>query len=173
MCLTDGLNKGEEYGLKVEDRVGPEVTVERGNITSNSIKVQVQATDKVAGMPEDTRYNYYIKESGESEYRLIGENQTNTEYTFIGLKAQTTYNIKVTTTDIVGNEGEGTVDATTREFVYTEGNIKFGQVNWANKQASVVMTNNTEYTMEYKTGLKEEIVLDNNGWKQAGGGGTE
>ena len=120
MCLTDGLNKGEDYGLKIEDREGPEVTVERGEITSNSIKVQVQATDKVSGMPEDTRYNYYIKENGEAEYRLIGENQPNTEYTFIGLKAQTTYNIKVTTRDIVGNEGQGTVDATTREFTYIE-----------------------------------------------------
>ena len=169
MCLTDGLNKGEDYGLKVEDREGPEVTVERGETTSNSIRVQIQATDKVSGMPEDTRYNYYIKENGEAEYRLIVENQANTEYTFIGLKAQTTYNIKVTTKDIVGNEGQGTVDATTREFTYIEGNIKFGQVNWANKQASVVMTNNTEYEMEYKTGLQEEITPDNNGWTKAQG----
>ena len=108
ICLTDGRNKGEDYFVEVKDEEGPQVTVERGVVTANSIAVNVKAIDNISGMPENAQYNYYIKTSEEGEYRLIGENQPSATYVYRDLKAQTTYNIKVTTKEIVGNEGEGT-----------------------------------------------------------------
>ena len=118
-------------------------------------------------MAENTRYNYYIKKEGEEEYRLIGENIEETRYTYGGLEAQTTYNIKVTATDKIGNEGQGTVDATTEEFIYQQGDVQFGDLVWENKEARVTITNNTNNTMEYLIGLKNEIDLQNGEWQTA------
>lgn len=150
MCLTDGRNRGEEYGLQVIDRDGPEITVTRGKITTNSITVNVEAEDKGSGLPQGNTYKYYIKSSNESDYRLIKEGESNTTFTFTGLTAQTTYNIRVTTTDLVGNEGKGEIDATTNEFTYVTGNIEFSEIRWENKLANVTLTNNTANAMEYK-----------------------
>ena len=167
MCLTDGRNRGEDYRLEVTDREGPQVTVERGLVSSNSITVNVQATDRISGMPANAQYNYYIKTSEEGEYKLIAENQTSTTYTFRELTAQTTYNIRVTTRDIVGNEGEGTLDVTTNEFSYITGNISISNAVWSEKLASVTLTNNTEYIMEYKViEAGEEIDLGGT-WERA------
>lgn len=154
ICLTDGRNRGEDYQVKVEDHEGPQVTVSKTATTSNSITVKVDANDTGSGMSADAKYNYYIKANEEKEYRLISGNDVNTAYTFTGLKAQTTYNIKVTTSDVIGNQGEGTVDATTNEFSYQTGNISFSSIRWANKEASIDLTNNTNFQMQYKTILK-------------------
>ena len=167
ICLTDEVNKGEDYGIVIRDNEGPIIDIERQNITSNSITVNVKAQDTGAGMPQEVVYNYYIKESNEEEYRLVGPGVADVTYTYGALKAQTTYNIKVTTTDLIGNQGEGTTDATTQEFVYVKGNIEFGNINWANKQASVGVTNNTEYQMEYKVILKGEEIELEGGWQKA------
>ena len=167
MCLTDERNRGADYGLEVTDREGPEVTVTRENVTSNSITVNVQAEDRVSGMPEGAQYNYYIKASTEDTYRLIGENKQNTTFTFTGLTAQTTYNIKVTSKDLVGNEGEGSLDVTTNEFTFITGNINIGNIIWANKEASIVLSNNTDYIMEYKVVESGEIDLSGT-WLTAG-----
>ena len=166
ISLTDGRNRGADYQINASDTEGPEVTVTRQNVKANEITVKVEAQDRVSGMPENAQYNYYIKTSQEDEYTLKAENQTSNTYTFTGLTAQTTYNIKVTTKDIVGNEGEGTVNATTNEFTYAEGNIKIGTVTWSNKEASLTLTNNTEYTMEYKVTQNGEIELEG-GWTTA------
>ena len=166
MCLTDGRNKGEDYYLEVLDKEGPEVVVERGMVGSNNIAVNVKAEDKVSGMPESVRYNYYIKTNEETEYRLVGENRSETTYVFTGLIAQTTYNIKVTTEDVVGNEGEGRIDITTNEFTYITGNIEISDATWSEKLASIKLTNNTSNMMEYKV-IEEGEEIDLGGtWER-------
>ena len=161
ICLTDGRNKGADYEIDVTDNEGPIVTITRESVTANAITVKVDAKDQASGMGTGAKYNYYIKEDGEEEYRLIGENQTSTSYTYGGLKAQTLYNIRVTTSDILGNPGEGTLDVTTNDFTYVTGNISVGNTVWANKVASIILTNNTENQMEYKIiPSGQEISLD-------------
>ncbi len=167
ICLTDGRNRGEEYGLQVIDKDGPEVTVSRGTITTNSITVNVKAQDKGAGLPQGNTYKYYIKSNNETDYRLVKEGETNTTFTYTGLTAQTTYNIRVTTTDLVGNEGKGEIDATTNEFTYVTGNIEFSEIRWENKSANVTLTNHTQNTMEYKVILNGTEVDLGGTWQKA------
>ena len=167
ICLSDGRNQGEDYELKMEDHEGPQVTLTRTTTTSNSITVKVDAKDTGSGMPADAKYKYYIKANEETEYRLISENNINTAYTFTGLKAQTTYHIKVTTSDVIGNEGEGTLNATTNEFTYQQGNIVFSSIRWTNKIASVDLTNHTENQMQYKVIPKGEAINFEGTWETA------
>ena len=64
--------------------------------------------------------------------------------------------------DIIGNKGEGTLNATTVEFEYEQGNITFENTKWEQKQAKVTVNNNTEYEMQYQVVRNiEEINLDN------------
>ncbi len=85
-------------------------------------------------MADNPTYTYYIKKEGEKEYGE-GVQVQSAEYTFQNLTAQTTYNIKVEVEDIIGNKGEGTLNATTVEFEYEQGNITFENTKWnKNKQ---------------------------------------
>ena len=161
ISLTDGRNYGEYYGVKVQDNEGPVVKVLRKNTTTNKITVEVEAEDGNAGMADNPTYTYYIKKDGEKEYGE-GVQVQNAEYTFQNLTAQTTYNIKVEVEDIIGNKGEGTLNATTVEFEYEQGNITFENTKWEQKQAKVTVNNNTEYEMQYQVVRNiEEINLDN------------
>ena len=162
ISLTDGLNRGEDYTLNIEDKEGPQIDVSRVSVSTNSITVKVNAQDKVAGMDETVKYNYYIKTSEENDYRLIESDVTNNTYTFNGLKSQTTYNIRVSTTDILGNIGYGNIDVTTSEFSYVTGNVTFENISWENKSASVNVINNTQNGMQYKV-IKEGEEIDLNG----------
>ena len=164
MCLTDGKNQGEDYALKIEDNEGPKLSLTKQETTTNSITINVEAQDSGSGMPTEPQYNYYIKASNEENYRLVGENITSATYTYTELNSQTTYNMKVTAKDKIGNQGEGTLDATTNEFTYTNGNISFSQATWAEKKASVVITNNTEYHMQYKVIPKGEAISVEGTW---------
>ena len=169
VCLTDGRNKGEDYQMNIIDNEGPEIEVTRGLVNTNSITVNVKATDKVSGLPENIEYNYYIKESTAGEYTIVAEGEESATYKYTGLKAQTTYNVKVTTKDVIGNEGEGLLDATTNEFSLVTGNISFSNATWANKEASIGITNNTEYEMQYKVFETAEEITTEGDWETAEG----
>ena len=162
VCLTDGRNYGEYYGILVQDNAGPEVKVLRKNTTTNKITVEVEAEDTNSGVAEDATYTYYIKKEGEKEYGEGVPVQSN-EYTFENLTAQTTYNIKVEVSDIIGNKGEGSLNATTVEFEYVKGNITFENTIWENKEAKVTVNNNTEYQMQYQV-VQDLTQIDTNSW---------
>lgn len=163
-CLTDGNNKGEDATIEAKDFEGPSVNVAKQKISSNQITVNVVAQDKVSGMGTSPKYNYYIKENGTEEWILQGKDILTNTFTYTGLKAEKTYNIKVTTQDIVGNVGEGELSLTTNEFTYIKGNIQFNNVKWENKQAQVTALNNTEYTMQYKIIKDGETLEYETGW---------
>ena len=150
MVLTDGLNYGEDYELVLEDNSGPNVEITRDSVTTNSIKVNITAKDSVSGMPETPQYNYYIKQAGDANYTQVAANSTLSTYTFTGLTAGKTYNIKVTTDDILSNLGTGEATFTTPTFNYQNGNITFSSPSWNEGKATVVVTNNTNYNMQYK-----------------------
>lgn len=164
ITLTDEFNYGEFYEINVSDYEGPEISLEIRDINTNSITVSAQATDKSAGMPNTILYNYYIKKDGEEDYTLKESETSSSTYTYTELQAQSTYSIKVTAKDLIGNEGEGLQEATTRELSYTTGDITFGASTWSNNKANIIITNNTEFTLEYKVILENQEIDTSSGW---------
>src|SRR5699024_11198202 len=64
-----------------------------------------------------------------------------------------TYDIKVEVQgDNAGNKGEGTTQGTTGTVTsgLEQGAITFGGTTWSNNQASVTISTNTSYTIEYQ-----------------------
>ena len=111
-------------------------------------------------MPNPALFTYYIKEDGDDLYKPVLVGSESNTYTFTNLVSQKTYNIKVTTSDLIGNESAGLINVVTEDFVYQEGDVTFSNTVWSNKKASVTIINNTEYDMQYKVVPKgEEINL--------------
>ena len=100
----------------VEDTNGPEVTIIDTVLNGKIITVTATASDNEMGMPEPPTYNYYIKEHTENYYESVGHNTTG-EYDFSNLKAYTLYDIRVSTTDLAGNQGSATTTGQTGSLV--------------------------------------------------------
>ena len=160
--VTDGTNTLAEAYRKIEDSGKPIVTVTKiGEATSNSIAVNVQATDAESGMKENITYTYYIKESGEAdtEYEVKTEGITNASYTFTELNQNTSYDIKVVVDgDKAGNTAEGTLENETTKQVggategLKEGSIVATAPSWSNGQASIELTTDTGLQIQYQKG---------------------
>ena len=106
--LTDGKNYTINTAtLEVKDETGPTVNAATGVITINSIAIQnVTAVDNEVGMPANTQYKYYIKKSTEENYPEVASyTGQDTSYNFTGLARDTSYDIKITAQDSVGNLG--------------------------------------------------------------------
>ena len=143
---------GNTSGNEPEDTTPPTVEVEIERTTSNSITINVTATDNESGMIETPTYTYYIKKSTESIYEEKASNNTSS-HIFTDLTQETTYDIKVEVAgDNAGNTGTGTAQATTRKVTsgLEQGAITFGSTTWSNNQASVTVNTNTSYTIEYQ-----------------------
>ncbi len=153
--LTDGINAGQEASIKVEDKTAPTVTVSETGKTSNSISVRAQAEDKETGMASSPTYTYYYKVSGQpdSSYKQVSQG-TSTTCTISGLTQGTKYTVKVEVADKAGNKGAGTVDITTGTVTSgtVEGAIEFSPATWSGGTASVTISTNTSYTIEWKKG---------------------
>ena len=150
--LTDGINAGDYASTSIADGIAPNVTVNKGTTTSNSIAVSVTASDSQSGMASSLTYTYYIKKSTESSYTQKASNSS-ASYTFTGLTQGTSYNIKVEVTgDKAGNKGTGTATATTGTVTSgtTTGAITFGSTTWSSNKASITISTNTSYTIEYQ-----------------------
>ena len=61
--LTDGINSGEYASTSIKDTVSPEVSIATSNITSNSVKLTVTASDGQSGLADSGRYTYYLNTS--------------------------------------------------------------------------------------------------------------
>ena len=154
--LTDGNNVGQMISKTIEDNIAPKVVV-AGGTTSNSLKVVATAEDAESGMISSPTYTYYIKESteGEEGYEVvsgstgIGENT----YTFTGLKQGTSYDVKVEVNgDVAGNKGTGA--------------ITFTNPTWSSNKASVQVSTNTGYQIEY------QVNSTSGSWTKIASGGT-
>ena len=165
--LTDGINAGQYASTSITDKIAPSVTVNKVT-TSNSIAVNVTASDGQSGMASSLTYTYYIKKSTESAYTQKASN-SGTSYTFTGLTQGTTYNIKVEVTgDKAGNKGTGTTTATTDTVTSgtVTGAIIFGTPTWSGNKARITISTNTSYTIEY------QVNSISGTWTRVADGGT-
>ena len=178
--ITDGTdtNTSEIQQIEIKDTVLPEVSVKEDGITSSNIKVNVTVSDKESGMKENATYTYYIKESTQdsSNYQIPsgGEGITQNTYTFENLKSGTSYDIKVEVDgDNAENKGTGylTNKSTTSipggEGSLEDGTIEVGETVWADGKASIDVSADTGYNIEYQVNGTTE-----GNWTNIGNSGT-
>ena len=160
--LTDGSNVGEYATLVITDDIPPDVNIQAGVPTSNSVQLTVTATDGQSGLADSGIYTYYLNDEEKAS------NNTNA-YTYTGLTQGTRYTLKVVVKDKAGKTTEKTTEITTLSIPSgtTEGAITFGEVRWSNNKASMQITTNTSYTIEYQINGTEEGQ-----WKEIASGET-
>ena len=161
--LSDGTNITDYTSIDILDKLGPTVTVTQGNKSTNYIQVSISSSDAEWGMPDSITYNYYIKKTADGNYpQNPTHTGTETSYTFTGLIQNTSYDVKVTTNDKAGNEGEGQVTNITTDTVgeagddLKEGNIIASEPTWQNGTASITLSKGTGVasylTIQYQVG---------------------
>ena len=178
--LTDGNNHGDYATTTIQDETNPAVDVKlNGLITSRSIPVSVNASDNESGMAATPTYTYYIKQSSEedSAYKTQANstNLTTNTYTFTELTQGTSYDVKVEVTgDKANNTGTGYLAGQTTQNIpdaggpaVQEGAITFSTASWSNNKASITVSTNTSYNIEYQVGAFTE-----NSWTGIQSGGT-
>ena len=159
--LTDGVNHGEYVTVTVEDEVPPEVNVSLGSSTSNSIVVNVEATDGESGMAGSVTYTYYIKKAGEPDSSYTSPSGatdiSSDTYTFTGLEAGVSYDIKVEVkSDVAGNTGTGTLANQTTTSIpggdsaLEDGTITVSEPEWNDGKATITVGTDTDYDIEYQ-----------------------
>ena len=89
-----------------EDTTPPTVIITEGDITENSIEINVTANDPESGLASENPYIYYL--NGEEKMR-----SNSNSYTFTGLIASTQYTIKVEAYNGVGIKGEDSITIST------------------------------------------------------------
>ena len=161
--ITDGTNQSGHTSIDILDEIAPTVTVTQENVTTNSIQVSVSSSDAEWGMPDSVTYNYYIKQTSVGSYPTDPTHTgTETSYTFTGLIQNTSYDVKVTTSDKAGNPGEGQATHITTDTVggasddLKDGNIVASEPTWSNGSASITLSKGTEVasnlTIQYQVG---------------------
>ena len=177
--LWDGHNGNSYANADIKDTEVPKVSVTvEGENTSNSVTVSVQATDNESGMIESPTYTYSIKQTSEpdSSYKTPSgaSNITANSYTFTGLTQGTSYDVKVEVNgDKAGNTGTGylpnqtTGSITGGDEAIQTGAITFGNTTWSNNLASITVSTNTNYTIQYQVNGTAD-----DGWETIANGGT-
>ena len=161
--LSDGTNITDYTSIDVLDKIEPTVTVTQGGKSTNSIQVSANSSDAEWGMPNIVTYNYYIKQTSEADYPATASHTgAETSYTFTGLIQNTSYDVKVTTSDKAGNLGAGQVNNITTDTVggagddLKDGNIIASEPTWSNGSASITLSKGTgvasSLTIQYQVG---------------------
>ncbi len=161
--LSDGTNITDYTSIDVLDKLGPTVTVTQGSKSTNNIQVSVSSSDAEWGMPDSITYNYYIKKTADGNYPQDPTHTgTETSYIFTGLIQNTSYDVKVTTSDKAGNPGEGQATNITTDTVggadddLKDGNIIASDPTWSNGSASITLSKGTgvasHLTIQYQVG---------------------
>ena len=142
----------------VEDTNGPDVTIANVTVNGSEISITVSAVDHEMGMPTPPTYNYYIKPHNETYYESVGHNETG-EFTFTGLQGNTSYDIRVSTTDIAGNQGSATTNSQTGATVeiptLTPGENIFFDLN-----PSGPTSGNVDVTIRVEPQLEDPLFLE-------------
>ena len=120
----------ENATLVVTDDIAPEVEIQAGQPTSNSVSITVTAVDGQSGLADSGIYTYYLNNEQKAS------NNTNT-YTFTGLTQGTQYTLKVVVTDKAGKTTEKTTSITTLSIPAGTGAITFTNPTWSSNKASV------------------------------------
>ena len=170
--LFDGTNESKVYATTtVKDEEGPEVSVNASNITTNGATLEVTASDGESGLAETDTYQYYVDEETEAR-----ETSTNSSYNYTGLTQGIEHTLKVIVTDRAGNTTEKTTTITTTNLpggqeAVEQGIITFTNPTWASGKASVTISTNTSYTMQYQVVAGEGAIVEEN-WKTVPEGGV-
>ena len=176
--LWDGTNGSSYANADIKDTEVPQVSATAGGTTSNSVAVSVQVSDNESGMIESPTYTYSIKQTSEpdSSYKTPSgaSNITANSYTFTGLTKETSYDVKVEVNgDKAGNIGIGylanqtTGSITGGDEAIQTGAITFGNITWSNNLASITVSTNTNYTIQYQVNGTAD-----DGWETIANGGT-
>ena len=145
--LTDGTSSSGWATLDILDSIAPTLGIST-NATTSQITATVTALDNESGMPNPVTYTYSIKTA--SGAYTVAYTGPNASYTFTGLTQGTTYMVKVETQDNAGNVATKETTATTKQIPTTAGSITIGQPVWGNGVASVTITTNTSFYIEYQ-----------------------
>ena len=109
--LVEGTNTSDYAVLVVKDEIKPKInSFEAIEITSNSIKVQANATDNESGLPTTNTYKFYLDDETEAK-----GTSTDGTYTYTNLNGLTGYKLRVEVYDNAGNKEESTINVTTKE----------------------------------------------------------
>ena len=151
--INDGNKASNVVQVNIDniDKELPQVQVGLGSKTSNSITVNIEVTDN-EGELEGQEYVYKIKKTTETSYTQT-YTSTNKTYVFTNLMQNTGYDIEVEAKDVVGNVGKGNLLNQVTEEVTSglvEGAIKFTNPSWTNGTASIQVSTNTSYKIEYQ-----------------------
>ena len=164
--LTDGTRDGTDKIVDISDTKSPTVTVTNGKITTNSITVNVVATDGESGMPNPASYKYYIAKAdgGSFAEEPDGGPSESATHTFEGLEAEVTYNIRVEVSDVAGNNGTGTTTATTGTMpdAGAVGSLVWGGIVWNPDERTASTTISKGADVEESLQLQYQIVADKN-----------
>jgi len=153
--VTDGINEGEEVVVIVKDEIPPTVTLEVGTVTISSIQATANATDAQTGISDNATYKFYIKEATQEDSSYVEKQNTTSKIcNFEGLERNKPYTIKVEVVDIAGNVGNATKEVSTSGIpgASESGAIIFGNETWNARKASITISTNTEYQIEYQVG---------------------
>ena len=148
--LTDGTNYGDEASVTIKDNIGPNVSLSISNITSNGMTLTVTADDEQTGLAASETYQYYL------ESTLISTN-TNKNYTYTGLKAETKYTLKVVVKDKANNKTEKTISQNTASYPLAKNILKEGDyVNYidyynSKRRCIVLYGPNSSYGLQIVT----------------------
>ena len=121
--LWNGSTASVSKSTTIKDEKKPEVKVTVGEVTSNSIAVTVEVKEEESGLVETETYQYYLGEA------LAGKSTSNS-YKYEGLEQEKEYNLVVKVQDKAGNEGEGSVPATTKGIPTIESTLSEGKYVW-------------------------------------------
>ena len=153
----DDTGVGPTVSKIVEDTTGPEVQITDLQVNGGEITISVIATDTEIGMPDPPTYNYYIKPQGEQYYESVGHNTTG-EFTFTDLQGNTSYDIRVSTTDLAGNQGSITANSQTGSVV-TVPNLVKDQNIFFDLNPSGPTQDNVDVTIRVEPELEEPLKL--------------
>ncbi len=120
------------------DITKPTVNVEAQDITSDSAKLVVTATDTGSGIPLEKAYSYYLDGN-------LKATVDSAEYTYTGLPSGTECVLKVVVVDKAGNDAEATTTITT-ELAQTKNLVE-------EKNKKTVFTTKTELEDVYQNKL--------------------
>ena len=128
----------------------PIIKIESITSTTNSITVKVSTKRNEGGKIE-----YWIKGEDEEKYenKKTEKNADNIEFTYTGLEQNKKYSIKI----VAIAENKQTAEVTKENILIgsvtsglKQGAITFGKIIWSGSKASIEISTNTNYTIQYQ-----------------------
>ena len=172
--LYDGTSAGDVTSKTISniDRLSPNTFTPAIQVTTNSITIEANTTDRPATSIDGSSGIRGYRFSKDNGYSWTGEQVSGT-YTFSGLTSGTNYQVKVKAIDNAGNEYETTEkNVQTNALPNPEEQIQITKTpsSWTNGIVTVRMTNMAqEYILQYskdnrswETYLSPITVVDNN-----------